>query len=114
MLAGVDGLPGLPEAIEAVLPQRQVPGCLGHQVRHRLRSGPWQARRAVAADVRAIYGAAPRPEAEPALERCAECWATPDPALRPSWRAAGDRLPVGVDAPPAIRRALSTTKAIAS
>ena len=35
-LACVDGRTGLPEAIEAVLPQTQVPLCLGHKVRNRL------------------------------------------------------------------------------
>src|SRR5918995_132504 len=67
-IACVDGLQGLPEAIEAVFPQTQVQLCIVHKVRKSLRYGPWQERRTVAADLRAIYGAATRAEAEQALE----------------------------------------------
>ena len=73
---------------------------------------PWKERRAVAADLRAIYGAATRPEAEPALERFAERWDAQYPALSPSWLTAWERLTVFFDYPPAIRRAISTTNAI--
>ncbi len=52
--AGVDGLTGLPEASAAVLPQPQVPFCRVHKGRNSLRYVPWNARRAVAADLRAI------------------------------------------------------------
>jgi transposase-like protein len=48
--ACVDGLPGLPEAREAVWPHSQVQVGRVPQVRHSLRYGPWRARRAVAAD----------------------------------------------------------------
>src|SRR5215471_2941987 len=57
-IACVDGLPGLPEAIEAVFPKTQVQLCIVHKVRNSLKYVPWKERRAVAADLRAIYGAA--------------------------------------------------------
>jgi putative transposase len=53
-MACVDGLKGLPEAIEAVLPHTPVPLCIVHKVRHSLTYVPWKERRAVAADLRAI------------------------------------------------------------
>jgi transposase-like protein len=37
-IACVDGLKGLPEAIEAVLPKTQGPLCIVHKVRHSLTS----------------------------------------------------------------------------
>jgi putative transposase len=52
--ACVDGLQGLPEAMAAVLPKPQGQVCLVPQVRNRLQYVPWKARRAVAADRRAI------------------------------------------------------------
>src|SRR5947208_7108507 len=113
-LACVDGLKGLPEAIEAVFPKTQVQVCIVHKVRHSLRYVPWKARRAVAADLRAISGAATLPEAEQALERFAERWDTLYPAISPSWLADWDRLTVLFDYPPAIRRAIYTTNAIES
>ena len=105
-IAGVDGLQGLPAAIEAVFPKTQGQLCLVHKVRHSLRYGPWRERRAVAADLRAIYGAPHLTAAEQALERVADRWDTKYPAIRPSWLADWDRLTVFCDYPPAIRRAV--------
>ena len=113
-IACVDGLKGLPEAIEAVLPKTQVPLCIVPKVRTSLRYVPWRERRAVAADLRALYGATTLAEAEQALERFADRWDTKDPAISPSWLANWDRLTVFFDYPPASRQAISTTNAIES
>jgi putative transposase len=113
-LACVDGLKGLPEAIEAVFPKTQVQLCIVHKVRHSLKYGPWKERKAVAADLRAIYGAATLPEAEQALERFADRWDTKYPAMSPRWLADWDRLTVLFDYPPEIRRVIYTTNAIES
>ena len=113
-VACVDGLKGLPEAIEAVFPKTQVQLCIVHKVRNSLRYVPWKERRAVAADLRAIYGAATLTDAEQALERFAERWDSKYPAISPSWLADWDRLSVLCDYPPAIRRVISTTNAIES
>src|SRR5262245_12836987 len=113
-IACVDGLKGLPEAIEVVFPKTQVQLCIVYKVRNSLKYVPWKERRAVAADLRAIYGAATLPEAEQALERFAARWAAKYTALSPSWLADWDRLTVFFDYPPAIRRAVYTTNAIES
>jgi putative transposase len=113
-IACVDGLKGLPEAIEAVFPKTQVQLCIVHKVRNSLKYVPWKERKAVAADLRAIYGAATLPEAEQALERFADRWDTKYPAISPSWLADWDRLTVLFDYPPEIRRVIYTTNAIES
>jgi putative transposase len=113
-MACVDGLKGLPEAIEAVFPKTQVPLCIVHKVRSSLRYVPWKERKAVAGDLRAIYGAATLRDAEQALERFAERWDAKYPAISPSWLADWDRLTVLFDYPPAIRRVIYTTNAIES
>jgi putative transposase len=113
-IACVDGLKGLPEAIEAVFPQTQGQLCIVHKVRNSLKYVPWKERKTVAADLRAIYGAATLAEAEHALERFAERWDTKYPTISPSWLADGDRLMVFFDYPPAIRRVIYTTNAIES
>ena len=113
-MACVDGLQGLPEAIETVFPKTQVQLCIVHKVRNRLKYVPWKERRAVAADLRAIYGATTLAAAEQALERFADRWDTKYPAISPSWLADWDRLTVFFDYPPAIRRAVYTTNAIES
>jgi transposase-like protein len=114
LIACVDGLQGLPEAIEAVFPKTQVQLCIVHKVRNSLKYVPWKERRAVAADLRAIYGAPTLAAAEQALERFAERWDPKYPAISPSWLADWDRLTVFFDYPPAIRRAVYTTNAIES
>jgi transposase-like protein len=113
-IACVDGLQGLPEAIEAVFPKTQGQLCIVHKVRNSLKYVPWKERRAVAADLRAIYGAMTLAAAEQALERFADRWDTKYPAISPSWLADWDRLTVFFDYPPAIRRAVYTTNAIES
>ena len=67
---------------------------------------PWRERQAVAADLRAIYGAATLTDAAQALEHCAERWDTNYPAISPSWLADWERLTVLFDYPPALRRAI--------
>src|SRR5262249_61090989 len=85
LIACVDGLQGLPEAIEAVFPKTQVQLCIVHKVRNSLKYVPWKERRAVAADLRAIYGAPTLAAAEQGLERFADRWGPQDPPHRSSW-----------------------------
>ena len=113
-IACVDGLKGLPEAIETVFPQTQVQLCIVHKVRNALNYVPWKDRKAVAADLRAIYSASTLVEAEQALECFAEKWDSKYPAISPSWRTDWPRLTVFFDFPPEIRRVIYTTNAVES
>ena len=113
-VACVDGLNGLPEAIEAVYPMAQVQLCIVHKVRNSLKYVPWKERKSVAADLRAIYGAATLSEAEQTLARFGQRWDAKYPAISPSWRADWGRLSVLFDYPPEIRRVIYTTNAIES
>jgi len=113
-VACVDGLKGLPEAIETVFPQTQVQLCIVHKVRGSLKYVPWKERKAVAADLRAIYGAATLVEAEQALEDFSARWDEKYPAISPAWRAEWQRLTVFFDYPPEVRRVIYTTNAIES
>ncbi|WP_026611676.1 IS256 family transposase [Methylocaldum szegediense] len=113
-IACVDGLKGLPEAVEVVFPKTQVQRCIVHKVRHSLQYVTWKERKAVAKDLRAIYGAATLTEAEAALARFGETWDAKYPAISQSWRADWTRLTVFFDYPPEIRKVLYTTNAIES
>ncbi len=113
-IACVDGLKGLPEAIETVFTHTQVQLCIVHKIRNSLRYVIWKDRKEVAADLRAIYAAPMREEAGEALERFAEKWDGRYPAISPSWRADWERLTVFFDYPPAIRKVIYTTNAIES
>lgn len=113
-VACVDGLKGLPEAIEAVFPKTQVQLCIVHKIRNSLKYVTWKERKAVATDLKSIYSAATLPEAESALDRFADHWDGKYPAISPSWRADWERLTVFFDYPPEIRKVIYTTNAIES
>jgi putative transposase len=113
-VACVDGLSGLPKALETVFPHTQVQLCIVHKVRQSLQYVVWKERRAVARDLRAIYGAATLPEAEAAFERLAHTWDATYPTISAIWRRDWNRLMVFFDYPPAIRKVIYTTNAIES
>jgi len=113
-IACCDGLKGFPEAIETVYPKTQVQLCIVHQIRHSLRYVNWKQRKIIAADLKLIYGAATRSEAEHALENFATQWDAEHPTISRSWKANWERLSVFFDYPVEIRRAIYTTNAIES
>jgi transposase-like protein len=113
-IACIDGLKGLPGAVETVFPQTQVQLCIVHKVRNSLKFVTWKERKAVARDLRAIYAAPTLSAAEAALEQFAEQWDAKYPAIGPSWRADWTRLTVFFDYPPEIRKVIYTTNAIES
>lgn len=73
-IACMDGLKGLPEAVEAVYPETRVQLCIIHQVRNSLRYVSWRVRKAVAKGLREIYTAPTVSAAEAALHAFAEQW----------------------------------------
>jgi len=113
-IACVDGLKGLPEAIESVFPETQVQLCIVHKLRNSFKYVPWKDRKAVAKDLKSIYGAATIKEAEHALDKFSDTWDGKYPAISPSWRADWERLTVFFDYSSEIRRAVYTTNAIES
>ncbi len=114
LIACVDGLKGFPEAIEAVYPHTQIQLCIVHQVRHSLRYVSWKQRKAVATDLRQIYGAATLADAERALAAFSAKWEEEHPNISRSWQNNWARLSVFFDYPPQIRKVIYTTNAIES
>ncbi|MBU2768624.1 IS256 family transposase [Acidithiobacillus ferrivorans] len=113
-IACVDGLKGFPEAIETVFPKTAVQRCIVHMVRYSLNYVSWKLRKAVAADLRAIYSAATVAEAEAQLAAFAEKWGEAYPPIVQSWRRNWARLIPFFDYPPEIRKVIYTTNAIES
>ncbi len=110
----VDGLKGLPEAIETVYPHAQVQLCIVHQVRNSLKYVSWKDRKAVAAALKAIYSAPTVDAARAALEKFTQQWSEQYPAIAPSWERNWERLTPFFEYPPAIRKVVYTTNAIES
>jgi len=114
LVACADGLTGFGEALQAVYPQSALQLCIVHKVRNSLRYVPHKDRKAVATDLRSIYGAATLAEAEGALERFAERWDAKYPVISQSWRRDWAALTTFFDYPPEIRKVIYTTNAIES
>ena len=110
----VDGLAGFPKAIEAIFPKTRVQLCIVHMVRNSLRFVGWKERKAVAADLRAIYTADTIDAAELALTSFCEKWDKAFPAIGKSWLAHWNHITPIFDYTKEIRKVIYTTNAIES
>lgn len=84
-IAAVDGLNGFSEAIHAIFPRTLVQRCVIHQIRQSLKYVPWKERKAFTADLKTVYQAATREEAEANLLKLEENWAGKNAAAIKSW-----------------------------
>lgn len=110
----VDGLKGLPEAIETIFPQTEVQLCIVHLVRNSLNYVGWKDRKAVAADLRLIYQSATEQEAGMQLEAFARKWDPRFPTISQIWRRNWPTVVPFFAHPPEIRKVIYTTNAIES
>ena len=113
-IACVDGLTGFPEAIETVYPQTRVQLCIVHLVRNSLRYVSYKDRKAVAADLKLVYGAATESEAEQALVDFGEAWDKKYPTISKSWLNHWQQVIPFFAFPEDIRKAIYTTNTIES
>ena len=114
LIACCDGLKGFPEAIEAAFPQTVVQTCIVHMIRNSLRYVSYKDRKAVVKDLRPIYAAASRTDAEAALEAFEAKWGRRYETISSSWRANWERVVPFLDFPPEVRKVIYTTNAIES
>lgn len=113
-VACIDGLTGFAEAIHAAYPQARVQLCIVHLVRAALRYVSSEDAKAVAADLKKIYGASSPGEAEAELENFTKTWGHKYPTITKMWRAKWTDIITIFDFPASIRRAIYTTNAIES
>lgn len=113
-IACVDGLKGLPEAIEAIFPKTEVQTCIVHLIRHSLNYVPEKDRKQVAAELKAIYTATTVEEAELNLEIFESTYNGKYPTIAKSWRANWARVIPFLAFPQEIRKVIYTTNAIES
>lgn len=111
-IACIDGLTGFKEAILAVFPQARIQRCIIHQVRNTLKYVAWKERKAFATDLKTVYQAANREQAEANLRRVADTWAEKYPISIKSWENNWDDLATMFDFPQEIRRLIYTTNTV--
>jgi len=113
-IACVDGLKGLPQAIETVFPKAQVQLCIVHLVRNCLNYVSWKERKTVATDLKPIYRAATSEDAWLQLEAFAEKWDGRYPSISQIWRRNWDQVTPFFAYPAEIRKVIYTTNAVES
>ena len=115
LIAVVDGLKGLCEAIETAFPSTTVQTCIVHLIRNSLDYASWKDRKQVAAALRPIYTAATADAAQEALEEFASGpWGAKHPTIVQSWRRAWQNFIPFFAFPPDVRKVIYTTNVIES
>lgn len=112
LIACVDGLTGLPEAIETIYPETEVQQCIIHQIRNSMKYVASKNQKAFMADLKAVYRAATKNAAETALNELDAKWGKQYPIVIRSWRKKWDNLPVYFKYPEDVRKAIYTNNAV--
>jgi len=114
LIASVDGLKGFPEAINSIFPNTEVQLCIVHQIRNSLRFIGSANQKQFAKELKKVYQAFTKEEAEVELDKLEEKWGKKYPIVFTSWRNKWDNLSVYFEYPVDIRRVIYTTNIIES
>jgi len=111
-IASIDGLTGFKDAIQSVFPETKVQRCVIHQIRYSLKYVVWKDRKAFVADLKTVYQAATREEAEANLQKLEQTWKTKYAAAVRSWQNNWEDLSTFFEFPQEIRRLIYTTNTV--
>jgi transposase-like protein len=111
-IASVDGLHGFSDAIHAIFPKTKIQRCVIHQIRTSLKYVVWKDRKAFTSDLKTIYKAATREEAEANLLKLEEKWGSKYGAAIKSWQNNWEELATFFEFPKEIRRLIYTTNTV--
>jgi len=114
LIASVDGLKGFPEAINAIFPQTEVQLCIVHQVRNSLRYVASKDQKQFAKELKSVYQAFKKEEAETALDTMEAKWGQKYPIVFESWYNKWENLSNYFKYSADIRRIIYTTNIIES
>jgi putative transposase len=113
-IACVDGLTGMPDAIQSAYPKCWVQLCIVHMVRNSLRFVSWKDRKELVKDLKTIYHCSTEKQALTALETFAAKWDKQYPTISKSWRTHWAQVIPMFAFPAEIRKVMYTTNAIES
>ncbi len=111
-IACVDGLSGFKEAILSVFPKTEIQRCVIHQIRNSLKYVAHKDRKDFARNMKAIYQATTREQAETNLLKLSEKWGEKYAIAVRSWENNWEDLATMFDYTPEIRRLIYTTNLI--
>jgi transposase-like protein len=112
LIACIDNLKGFAEAIESIFPKTEVQSCIVHQIRNSLKYVSWKESKTFMLDLRTVYQASTKEQAEDNLDALEETWGKKYPAVIKSWRDNWHKLSTFFQYPQEIRKVIYTTNII--
>ena len=114
LIACVDGLSGFEQAIHGIFPQTTVQRCVVHAIRNSLAYIPHKLKDEFMADLKPVYTATTKYEAEDNLTKLEERWGEKYPMAVAIWKNNWEALSHYFNFSPEIRKIIYTTNAIES
>lgn len=112
IIACMDGLKGLPDAIKAIFPDVNIQSCIIHQIRNAFRFLSSKDSKPFMADLKDVYKAVNEEQALKALEALETTWGDKYPVVIQSWLNNWQNLSTYFAFPPEIRRIIYTTNSL--
>lgn len=112
LIACIDNLKGFAEAISTVFVQTEVQSCIVHQIRNSLKYVASKDQKIFMADLKPVYQAVNKSEAEEKLEALSEKWNKKYPVVVESWKRNWEKLTTYFKYPAAVRKLVYTTNTI--
>jgi transposase-like protein len=112
LIACIDNLKGFAEAISTVFVQTEVQSCIVHQIRNSLKYVASKDQKIFMADLKPVYQAVNKNEAEERLEALSEKWNKKYPVVIDSWKRNWEKLTTYFKYPQAVRKLVYTTNTI--
>ncbi|KIC76553.1 Transposase for insertion sequence element ISRM3 [Neochlamydia sp. TUME1] len=112
LIACIDGLKSLPEAIRAIFPEVKIQLCVIHMICNSIKYIPNKYAKEFAADLKGIYGAHTVEQAEQKLEKLGGKWNNKYPLAVKPWVVHWDNIKTFFEFSAPIRRMIYTTNAV--
>jgi len=112
LITATDNLNGFTDTIRTVFPQSTKQICVVHQIRNASKYVVWKDKKEFAKDMREIYTASTKKNAELALDELEKKWNSKYSYAIKSWRTNWDELTAFFDFPLEIRKIIYTTNLI--
>ena len=112
LIACIDNLKGFAEAISTIFVETEVQSCIVHQIRNSLKYVASKDQKVFMDDLKPVYQAVNKTEAEEKLEVLSEKWNKKYPVVIESWKRNWEKLTTYFKYPAAIRKLVYTTNTI--